>query len=64
LDNNRIRKIITNFEVLIDVSAHDNAHKIKYNYCIPHYRDGLTILQQKREFTDEEVKQFQVHIDE
>jgi hypothetical protein len=44
LDNNRIRKVIDNFELLVDDAVTDNARAIKYATCIPNYRDGMIIL--------------------
>jgi hypothetical protein len=63
LDNNRIRKVIEALELIVDVSIVDEQRSIKCNYCIPHYRDGMELLRQRREFTDEEIKQYQYHID-
>jgi hypothetical protein len=44
LDNNRIRKVISNFETLISVSLVDPAQKLTYQTIIPHYRSGMEIL--------------------
>ena len=44
LDNNRIRKVIGNFELLVDVAVTDNARAIKYATFIPNYLDGIIIL--------------------
>jgi hypothetical protein len=44
LDNNRIRKVIDSFEVLVTVAVHDPTRSMKYNYCIPHYRSGMELL--------------------
>jgi hypothetical protein len=64
LDNNRIRKIISNFETLLQVSISDPSRLVKYSYCIPQYRQGMVLLRQRDEFTDDAVKQFQNHIDQ
>jgi hypothetical protein len=63
LDNNRIRKIISNFELLVSVSVTDDTRLEKYNIAIPHYRDAMIILRQRVEFSDEEIRQFQFHVD-
>jgi hypothetical protein len=63
LDNNRIRKALHSFELLIEVSSIDLQRVIKCNYCIPHYRQGMELLRQRKEFTDEEIKQYQHHVD-
>jgi hypothetical protein len=63
LDNNRVRKIIDNFATLVAVSVSDNTRLKKYMYCILQYRQGMELLRQREEFTDENVKQFQRHID-
>jgi hypothetical protein len=39
LDNNRIRKVIDNFEQLVGVAVIDNARAMKYA-SIPHYAVG------------------------
>ena len=46
LDNSRIRKVINKFELLVNVSVCDATRIVKYNFCIPHYRDGMVILHQ------------------
>jgi len=60
LDNNRIQKIISNFDALATVSISDHSQN---SYCIPQYRQGIIILWQWEEFTDDDVKKFQEHID-
>ena len=62
LDNNRIQKIISNFDALANVSISDHSQLLKYSYCIPQYRQGMIILWQQEEFTDGDVKKFQEHI--
>jgi len=62
LDNNQIRKVIDYFELLVDVAVTDNARAIKYATCINNYRDGMIILRQHLEFTDDNIKQFQNHM--
>jgi hypothetical protein len=59
LDNNRIRKVLESFEIIIDASVTDATKIIQWKYCIPNYRDAIEILRQKKEFTDEEIKHFQ-----
>jgi hypothetical protein len=44
LDNNRIRKVISNFETLMSVSLVNPAQKLTYETIIPHYRSGMEIL--------------------
>jgi hypothetical protein len=63
LDINRTRKVIENFELLVDVAVTDNAWAIKYATCIPNYRDDMIILRQHLEFTDDDIEQFQNHMD-
>ncbi len=63
LDNNRIRKVINKFELLVAVSVRDESRAIKYRFGIPLYRDGMVILRQRSEFSDEQIRQFQTHID-
>lgn len=63
LDNNRIRLILEDFEVLIRVSVHDEVRLGKYLYCIPEYRAAMKIVRQREEFTDEDIKKYQRHVD-
>jgi hypothetical protein len=44
LDNNRIQKIISNFDALATVSISDHSQN---SYCIPQYRQGIIILWQR-----------------
>ena len=46
LDNNRIQKIISNFDALANVSISDHSRLLKYSYCIPQYWQGMIILWQ------------------
>ena len=55
--------MLESFEIIIDASVADATRIIKWKYCIPNYRDGIEILRQKKEFTDEEIKHFQQLID-
>jgi hypothetical protein len=64
LDNNRIRKVIMEYEALVQASVHDNARSEKYRVSIHHYRIAISILREKREFTDDRIKEFQLHVDE
>ncbi len=43
LDNNRVRKIIANFDILATVFITKNSRLIKYQYCISHYRTGMLL---------------------
>jgi hypothetical protein len=63
LDNTRIRKVIEQFEILVDVAVRDDARMQKYKYCIPEYRNGIELLRQCFEYSDEEIKVYQGHID-
>ncbi len=63
LENNRIWKVIDSFEVLVTVAVNDPARSMKYNYCIPHYRSDMELLRQRSEYSDEEIKSYQAHID-
>jgi len=64
LDDNRIRKVIMEYEALVQASVHDNARSEKYRVSIHHYRIAISILREKREFTDDRIKEFQLHVDE
>lgn len=63
LDNNRIRKVMAEYEALVDLSIHDQDRSVKYKASIHHYRIAISILREKREFTDDKIKEFQRHID-
>ena len=63
LDNNRIRKILNRFETLVAASITDESRVIKYNTSISNYRKGMCILWQRNNYSNEDIKQFQRHID-
>jgi hypothetical protein len=63
LDNNWIRKILQEFELLINSSVYDRECLTKYRNCIQDYRSAMGILREKHEFTDEKIKEFQFLID-
>ena len=63
LDNNHIRKVIDQFEILVDVAVRDDARIQKYNYCIPQYRSGMELLRQCSEYSDDEIKVYQEYMD-
>jgi hypothetical protein len=44
LDDNQIRKMVNKLELLMNISFADKYRRIKYQYSIPHYRDGMFIL--------------------
>ncbi len=59
LDNNRIRKILEHYELLINASVFDRDRAVKYQSSIQDYRTAMVILREKKEFTDEKIKEFQ-----
>ena len=64
MDNNRTRAIINEIEAIIEVSIPDsNRNKAKLLRCFPHYRYALVILRKNTDYTDEEICQFQEHVD-
>ena len=63
MDNNRIRKILNRFETLVAASITDESRVIKYNTSISNYRKGMCILWQRNNYSNEDIKQFQRHID-
>jgi hypothetical protein len=63
MDNNRIRKILQEYELLINSSVYDRERLTKYRNCIQDYRSVMGILSEKREFTDEKIKGIQFLID-
>jgi len=64
LDNNRIRQVIDNLELLIEASVCDETRKHKYNGCIPQYREAMIIVRQRKEYTDDEIISYQAHVDQ
>ncbi|KAI2505580.1 hypothetical protein MHU86_8822 [Fragilaria crotonensis] len=64
MDNNRTRLIINEFELLIEVSfPYSDANKRRLLRCLPRYRAALTILRKNTDYTANEIKAFQEHID-
>ena len=64
MDNNRTRSIINQLELLIEVCFPDSdANKRRLLRCFPRYRDALIILRKNSDYTEDEIKAFQVHID-
>lgn len=64
MDNNRTRCIINELELLIQVCFPDsNANKRRLLRCFPRYRDALKILRKNTDYTEDEVEEFQEHID-
>ena len=63
LDNNRIRKILNAFETLVAASITDDSRVVKYNTSVSNYRTGMVILRQRQNYSDEDVKLFQRHMD-
>ncbi len=63
LDNNRIRQIIEDFELIIAVSVSDEARHNKYLYCIQQYRYAMVIVRQQNEYSDDDIIRYQNHVD-
>lgn len=63
LDNNRIRQIMEDFEMIITASISDFTRCDKYLHCIPHYRDAMVIIRQQHEYTDDDIIGYQSHVD-
>ncbi len=64
MDNNGTRLIINEFELIIEVSfPNSNANKRRLLRCLPRYRAALTILRKNTDYTANEIKAFQEHID-
>ena len=59
LDNTHICKIVDDFVLLINASITDPIRANQYRYSIMEYRAGMTILQQKTEYADDEIINFQ-----
>lgn len=64
MDNNRTRSIINELELIIDVSFPDSdVNKGRLLRCFPRYRAAIIILRKNSDYTEDEVKMFQKHID-
>jgi hypothetical protein len=63
LDNNRIRKILQEYELLVTASVYDRELSTKCNTSIQDYQSAMAILREKRKFTDEKIIAFQSRID-
>ena len=64
LDNNRIQKVIDELEKLINLSLTNEEWMDQWKACIPHYRDAVVILRQRKEYRDEDVVKYQTNIGE
>jgi hypothetical protein len=47
-DNNRIHKILNEYELIIEASIHDASHASKYRTSVGHYWQAMGILCQKK----------------
>jgi len=63
LDNNRIRLIMEDLEMLIAVSVCDQVRLDKYYYCMPEYRAAMQIVRQHNEYSDDDIIKYQSHFD-
>jgi hypothetical protein len=66
MDNGRTLKVIDKFEILIDYCFPEDVEPIKnqkWKACIPHYRVAMKKLRQKRDFTDDDISEFQKSFD-
>jgi hypothetical protein len=65
MDNNRTRKLMDSIELIIEDSYPDSdGNKLRLLRCFPHYRAAIVILRKDTDYTEEEIKKFQEHIDE
>ena len=64
LDNNRTRKIVENFEGLIDMCVPEcDSRNRDWKYCLSHYVPAMKMLRRKPEFTNAEILDFQRQAD-
>jgi hypothetical protein len=64
LDNGRTRRIVNSIETVIDVCLSDkDVESIIWKQAITEYRKGFEILRRKQDLSDEEISQFQLHMD-
>jgi GTPase len=63
LDNNHICSILNNFKILINASISYVSQQQKYGFCIPHYWDAMSIVQQQQEYSNDDIIRCQNHVD-
>ena len=64
LDNGRTRRVVNMIELVIDLClADDDEEAPEWKSAISEYRMGFEILRQKEDLEDDEIKQFQLHMD-
>jgi len=63
LNNNHTRKIIKTFDLFIDLCIPDEAANEKWKECIGFYQEAIVMLWKKDDFTNEQIDEFQSHVD-
>lgn len=64
MDNNRTRSVMNEIELIVQVSfTESDTKKLKLLRCFPQYRAALTILRKATDYTDNNVDNFQEHVD-
>jgi len=63
LGNNCTRKIIETFDLFIDLCIPDDAANEKWKEYIAFYRKAIVMLWKKDDFTNEQIDEFQSHVD-
>jgi len=63
LDNTKTRKIINGIDRFLDLCIVDYDERQKWKNCISEYRSAILLLRKKCDLTNNEIKQFQQHVD-
>jgi hypothetical protein len=64
LDNNRAQKIVANMEDIVQLSIAESERKEQLLFSLRKYNAATSIMHQKKYFTDDEIHQFQLNIDD
>jgi len=63
LDNVRTQKIVNGIDHLLDLCIVNDEERDQWKYCISEYHDAMILLCKKLDLTNDEIKQFQQHVD-
>ena len=64
MENTKVRKVMNNLELLIEVSVPDQDRQEKWLQCVPNYRLAMELARQKSDLSVEDVANFQREIDD
>jgi hypothetical protein len=63
MDNNRVRKLMNQLEVMIELCIADGTEKEKWQIMMPHYRNAFVTLRTRHDMSNVEIESFQNEFD-